>query len=54
MKKSIYEFLMSIFCKLASTSFCPILEQVFKSGAVCSISVHRRHYAMFRAAPHRL
>ena len=54
MKKSIYEFLMSIFCKLALTSFCSVFKHCFQAEAVCSISAHRRHYAMFRAAPHRL
>lgn len=48
--ESTYEYIF----KLALTSFRPAFNHRFQGEVVCSISTHRRHYAMFRAAPHRL
>lgn len=54
MKKSIYESTYEYIFTLALTSFRPVCEQSFQGEVVCSISTHCRHYAIFRAAPHRL
>lgn len=54
MKKSIYESTYEYIFTLALTSFCSVFKHCFQGEAVCSISTHRRHYAMFLAAPHRL
>ena len=54
MKKSIYESTYEYIFTLALTSFCSVFKHCFQSEALCSLSAHHRHYAIFRAAPHLL